>query len=72
MINDRILYLNNNGSKWIILVNGKKPQITLKTKSGKTINRIPNYHFSFGNYSGVCINYKSKKIECFIDTLLDD
>ena len=67
-----IFYLNNYGSKWVILDNGKKPFEVFKTKSGKLIQRIPNYYFSFGNFGGVCINYKGKRINCLADTLLED
>ena len=66
----RIFYLNNNGSKWIILENGKKPFETFKTKDGEIIKRIPNYYFSFGNFCGININYKGKKIDVFVDEIL--
>lgn len=65
-------YLNNNGSKWIVLINGKKSKITLTTKSGKTIVRTAIYYSMFGNFATVLISYKGKKINVFPDTLLED
>lgn len=67
-----IFYLNNYGTKWVILENGKKPFEVFSTKSGKLIQRVPNYYFSFGNFGGVCINYKGKKLEILSGTTLED
>lgn len=67
-----IYYLNNNGSRWIILQDGKKPFEAFTTKSGKTIQRTPLYYFSFGNFGGCCINYKGKRIEVLSGQTLED
>jgi hypothetical protein len=65
-------YLNNSGSRWIILTNGKKEKITLKTESGKEITRTAIFYESFGNFASVCISYKGKKINVLTDTILKD
>jgi hypothetical protein len=67
-----IFYLNNSGSRWIILENGKKPKLTFKTESGKTVERTPIYFESFGNFGSCLISYKGKKINVLIDTILKD
>jgi len=65
-------YLNNYGSRWICLDNGKKSTITLETKSGKSITRTVIYYESFGNFATALISYKGKKISVFSDTILED
>ena len=65
-------YLNNNGSRWVHFINGKKEKIKLKTISGKPIERTAIYYESFGNFSSVCISYKGKKINVLTDSLLQD
>ena len=72
MIRNGVLYLNNHGSKWIVLTNGVKEKITLQTKSGKSIIRTAIYFFMFGNYGGALISYKGKKIRVLMDTILED
>lgn len=62
----RTLYLNNSGSKWIHLVNGKKEQITVLTPKGFE-QRTVLYYSSFGNFATVTISYKGKKHELFAD-----
>jgi len=67
-----VYYLNNNGSRWIVLNNGKKEKITLKTESGKEVTRTAIFYESFGNFASVCISYKGKKINILTDTILKD
>lgn len=66
------LYLNNSGSRWIHLINGKRDSITLETKSGKQITRQVEYYESFGNFAVVAISYKGKRVKVFADTILED
>ena len=65
-------YLNNYGSRWINLINGKRETITLKTKAGKTITRKVIFFEMFGNFATALISYKGKKISVFPDTILED
>lgn len=65
-------YLNNSGSRWIVLENGKKPVHPFKTKSGKIVIRTVIYYESFGNFGSMCISYKGSKIKVLADTILDD
>ena len=65
-------YLNNSGSRWIVLENGKRVKQTFETNSGKKIERTVNFFESFGNFATCNISYKCKKINVFADSLLDD
>lgn len=65
-------YLNNYGSRWINLNNGKRETITLKTKAGKPITRKVIFFEMFGNFATALISYKGKKISVFPDTILED
>lgn len=65
-------YLNNTGHRWVNFVNGKKEQITLKTKSGKEVTRTAIYYEAFGNFAAVCVSYCGKRITVLTDSLLDD
>lgn len=67
-----IYYLNNHGSRWVRLVNGKREKITLQTKTGKTVTRSVNYYSSFGNFTTCNISYKGKRINVFPDETLED
>ena len=67
-----VFYLNNSGSKWIVLENGIKPKITLETKSGKKVEKTPLWYEMFGNYGVVAIKHKGKVIKVFPDTLIED
>jgi hypothetical protein len=69
-IKSGVLYLNNSGSKWIVIEEYYKITITLKTVSGKDIVRTPLYFYSFGNFAGAIISYKGKKIRVLMDTVL--
>lgn len=65
-------YLNNNGSRWVNLINGVRDRIQLSTKSGKLIERGVNYWASFGNFATANISYKGQRINVFADTVLED
>jgi hypothetical protein len=65
-------YLNNSGSRWIVLENNKRSKITLETKSGNKVTRSVNFYESFGNFATANISYKGKKINVFADSTLDD
>lgn len=65
-------YLNNTGSRWITLIQGKKETINLTTKSGKSIVRTVILWESYGNSALAHINYKGKKIRVFADEVLED
>ena len=71
-IQNGTLYLNNHGSKWISIINGKKETISLQTKSGKTITRTPVYFYMFGNWGAALIHYKGKKVRVLMDAILED
>jgi len=57
-----VFYLNNSGSRWIVLENGKKPKIQVLTPEGFK-NLTPLYYASFGNFGVVAIKYKGIKYE---------
>ena len=65
-------YLNNTGHRWVHYINGKKEKVTLETKSGTRVTRTANFYESFGNFATVNISYKGKRINIFLDTLLDN
>ena len=65
-------YLNNSGSRWTHIVNGKRDSITLETKLGKQITRQVEYYESFGNFAVYAISYKGKRRKVFADTILED
>lgn len=65
-------YLNNSGSRWVNLTDGKRDSITLKTKSGKEVTRQVEFWSSFGNFGTARISYKGKRIDVFGDTVLED
>jgi hypothetical protein len=67
-----VFYLNNWGSRWVVLDNGRREQQTWKTKSGKDVTRRVIYYESFGNFGSACISYKGKKINVLMDTILED
>jgi hypothetical protein len=67
-----VFYLNNTGSRWVVLENGIKPKITLETKSGKMVEKTPLYYESFGNFAVAAIKHKGKVIKVFPDTKIPD
>jgi hypothetical protein len=64
-------YLNNRGSRWVNLTNGKKDKITLTNKAGDLITRTVQFYEQFGNFAVAHISYKGKKIRVFGDEILD-
>lgn len=64
-------YLNNSGSRWVHLVNGKREKMQFITNNGK-VWRTVNYYESFGNFAVCNISYKGKRITVFPDTNLDE
>jgi hypothetical protein len=66
------LYLNNSGSRWVNLNEGKRDKVTLSNKSGATITRSVNYYSMFGNHITVNICYKGVRRHVFTDTVLED
>ena len=65
-------YLNNSGSRWVVLENGKKVTHTFQTKSGKNVTRTVIEFRSFGNFGSCVISYKGKKINVLTDSILED
>lgn len=65
-------YLNNYGSRWVNLTDGKRDSITLLTKSGKEVTRQVEFWTSFGNFASARITYLGKRIDVFGDTVLED
>ena len=73
MAQNRTLYLNNNGSKWVNYdTSGKHEKIVLYTTNGTKIIRRVNYWQSCGNNATANITYKGKKINIFADSVLED
>lgn len=64
-------YLNNNGSRWIVMDNNRRVQMTFTTKSGTEVKRRVKYFESFGNFGLCAISWKGKLIKVFPDTLLE-
>ena len=67
-----LYYLNNSGHRWVVYQDGKKEKITLETKSGELVTRSVNYYEQLGNWATANISYKGKRINVFMDTLLED
>lgn len=68
-----LFYLNNTGSRWVILdETGRREQRTFETKSGAKVVRRVNFYEAFGNFATCNITYKGKKINVFADSELDD
>ena len=66
-------YLNNTGSRWVLLDRfGNKDKITLTTQSGKLVTRTCQFYEQFGNYATIQITYKGKRRMVFADTVLED
>jgi hypothetical protein len=66
-------YLNNNGSRWVVVDNNnKRVQMTFSCKSGAKVTRRVKYFESFGNFGLCAISWKGKLIKVFPDTLLVD
>lgn len=54
----KLYYLNNNGSRWIIL---PKEKITCNLPNGTQVQRTILIYESFGNFVACQISYKGKK-----------
>lgn len=54
-----VYYLNNSGSRWIVVEHGKRVQIYLKVH-GKIIKRAAIFFESFGNWASAYFKYKGK------------
>jgi hypothetical protein len=67
---NRIVYLNNKGTRWITIVNGYKERREFETNKGNKVIRTILYWKQVGNYALVCISWKGKKIEVPIDKIL--
>lgn len=65
-------YLNNDGSRWRVLEDGKNTRMTWKTKSGKAITRAVKVFRQRGNFATCSISYKGHQIEVFPHTILKD
>jgi hypothetical protein len=66
-------YLNNTGSRWMVIDrNGKKPKHTFLTSSGKEAERTAIFYEMFGNFAVACISWKGKKVKVFLDEVLPD
>ena len=65
-------YLNNSGSRWVCFENGVKAKHTFVTKSGKTVVRTASEYRAYGNHATVVISYKGKRLEVFLDAILED
>jgi hypothetical protein len=63
-------YLNNRGSRWVVLENGKKPKHEFTTESGEKVKRTAIFYEMFGNFATMQISWKGKKISVFADTIL--
>lgn len=72
MCETTVLYLNNQGTRWIVLENGKRSTIDFETRNGRTVTRSPVFYEAFGNFAVVCINYKGKRIKVFPSEKLPD
>ncbi len=68
-----LLYLNNTGSRWIVLdENGKHEERSWQTQSGRTITRRVIFYASFGNFGCCTIFYKGKRLSVLADSILVD
>jgi hypothetical protein len=68
-----IYYLNNTGSRWIVLdENGNKPMHTFTAKAGNTVTRTAQRYEQWGNFTLVIISYKGKQRKVFSDEVLGD
>ena len=64
-------YLNNDGSKWVVMEHNRRVQMTFTTKSGVEVKRRVKYFESFGNFALCAISWKGKIIKVFPDSLLE-
>ena len=60
-----IYYLNNSGSRWVVLPKEKVRLICLADNYDKI--RTPEYYESFGNFGAIVLKYKGKRISILPD-----
>jgi len=65
-------YLNNSGSRWIILENGCKPKVKVLFPDDHIEERTVLFFESFGNFAVIWISLKGKKQSFFQDTKGDE
>lgn len=59
----RCLYLNNTGSRWIVVdAFGKKEQILIETPEGQILRRTILFDEAFGNFAAIYFYYKGKRL----------
>lgn len=58
-----IYYLNNSGSRWVVL---PKPKVNVLTPEGFKTRTILSFE-SFGNFGCAVISYKGKKYKCLLE-----
>jgi hypothetical protein len=68
-IENGCLYLNNSGSRWIIIENGEKIKVSVLFPDGHIEKRTCLYFESFGNFAVTCISLKGKKQTFFQDEI---
>ena len=57
-MNNNIFYLNNSGSRWVVL---PKPKVPVILPDGKKAYRTAICYEAFGNFATVQISYKGIK-----------
>ena len=65
-----VYFLNNSGSRWIVLENGKKVKCEFNLANGETVKRTVIEFRQFGNFVTCLISWKGKKISVFSDSVL--
>lgn len=55
-----LFYLNNSGSRWVVLEDGKREKIFAYV-NGELIQRTVIFFESFGNFACACISFKGKR-----------
>ena len=62
------LYLNNHGSRWIIVKDGKRDMsFILITENGERKKRQADFYESFGNFASVYYRYKGKRYSALFE-----
>ena len=54
-----VFYLNNSGSRWVVLINGNKEKRTFKTKSNKDVERTILYYANLDDFVNFNFNLYS-------------
>ena len=67
----RTYYLNNSGSRWIVVDDkGRREQLEFTTDKGYRIKRRVVRYEQFGNYAIAVISWRGKLIRVFSDSKL--